>query len=347
MQFKLNKRLLKTFVIIAVVVLVGGCAFGAYVGGRAWTNVLPRNGEYDGIFGRNYTIPADPNGEFSILKINDTHLFNGRSAEDQKTLNGIKSVLKAESFDLVVLAGDVVEGFNLHASYDKKEALESIAELLESFNVYWTFVPGNNDSEIDGDNRNVIEYLLKYPNFIVGNERELDGDVNFFIDVTYDGEVKHTLALFDSGSRTPKITGKYDAIDESQVDWLKEEILRRNVPTSMFFHMPTPAFKEAYERGRSVDVVPRLNLNEYDDVKGNASFDERMKTVENIKLLSVGHQHGNSTCSLYGNRYYELASPSGYSASRPTEAVVSATGITVNVNAQDVESLYVFTKYEY
>ncbi len=347
MQFKVSKTQLKIVVIIIVGILLVGVAFGAYVGGRVWTNVLPQNGEYCDVFARNYILPTNSDGEFNVLKINDTHFVNGRAENDVNTLDGIKRVLQTKRFDLVLLAGDVVEGFNLRVDYDKENALEKIAELLESFNVYWTFIPGNNDSEIDGDNRDVISYFLKYPRFIIGNERELDGDVNFFIDLSYNGEVKHTLALFDSGSRTPKITGKYDAIKESQVAWLKEEILRRNVPTSMFFHIPTPAFKEAYNKGMAVDGVPRLNLNEYDDVKGNSLFDNEMSTVENIKLLSVAHQHGNSMCSLNENRYYELSSPSGYSASRPDEAVISATGITISVNEASVENMYVFTKYNY
>ena len=50
----------------------------------------------------------------------------------------------------------MVDGFNLNPDYDKYGATRIFADLVDSYNIPWTFLPGNNDSEIDGENEDLI-----------------------------------------------------------------------------------------------------------------------------------------------------------------------------------------------
>ncbi len=335
----------KILIIVLVIIAVAGASFGAYVGGRAWTNKLPLEDDYDEIYaGYNYSVETDENGTLKVLKINDTHLLNGETADDVKTLAGLKSILNKTDVDFIVLAGDLVEGFSLNPAYDKENAIKKICQLVEEYDVPWTFTPGNNDGEIDGSNQDVIAYMLRYEHFLAGNVEGIYGDLQFCVDVTRGGERVHTLAFMDSGMRKPKITGSYDHLRESQVARLKEEIIRRGVRTSLFMHMQTPAFEDAYENGKEYENMPKRLSDSYSSIPKNAILDNMFAGEELLTLISCGHQHGNDLCSYYEGRYYQLSSPSGYSAWMPKDVSPSVTLTTINALAVSVEDTYAFEK---
>ena len=341
----LKNKYIKRGIIILIVIALGGMALGAYVGGRVWTNKLPLEHDYDSIFDKgDYALDADENGLFKVLKINDTHFLNGRCTSDVKTLEGIKSVLDEHTFDLIIVNGDMIDGFGFDAKYDKENAIKTFATLLESYVTPWTFIPGNNDGEMDGDDRDVIAYMLRYPHFMAGNVRDIYGDMQFFVDINYGGELAHTIAMMDSGMRLPAVTGAYDHIRENQVDALNKVIEQKGVNVSLFFHMQTPAFEKAYQEGLQYESMPKRHSERYDTIPKNKTFDKMVENQSLIKLISVGHQHGNSLCALYNNRYYELASPSGYTAWRPEGVDPSVTAITIDVTQSTTEQIYSFQK---
>lgn len=341
----LNKKVIRYALIIVLLIALGGCAFGAYVGGRVWVNLLPLEDEYESIYSREqYSLTVDESGRLDVLKINDTHFVNGKTEEDVKTLKGIEVALAQREFDFIVLDGDIIDGFNLNPRYDKEGAIISIAELIEKYDTPWTFVPGNNDGEIDGSTRDVIAYMLRYENFVAGNVEGIYGDLQFYVDVKFSGQSVHTLAFMDTGMRKPKITGKYDHVRENQIKHLKEEINARGVKTSLFMHMQTPAFEEAYKLGEYYANIPNRCSDAYSSIPKNSLFDKEMEDVELLTLVSCGHQHGNSLCSYYDNRYYELASPSGYSAWMPDGVNPTLTVISINVLLENVKDIYQFEK---
>lgn len=341
----LKNKYVKIALIILILVALGGASLGAYVGGRVWTNKLPLEHDYESVYSMgDYSLETDENGQFKVLKINDTHLLNGKCEDDVKTLVGLKNVLDANAFDLIILDGDIIDGFGFNSSYDKENAIKEIAELIESYQTTWTFTPGNNDGEMDGDDRDVIAYMLRYPHFITGNVRDIYGDTQFYIDLTHGGEVVHLIALMDTGMRAPAVIGSYDHIRENQVEDLLATVREKGVPTSLFFHMQTPAFETAYHNGVQYENMPIRHSQSYVTISKNAKFDQMVEAESLIKLISVGHQHGNSLCSLYNGRYYELASPSGYTAWRPEGVEPSVTAITINTLAQSTEQTYHFEK---
>ena len=343
----LKNKSVKITLIVLLLVALCGCAFGAYVGGRAWTNRLDYEHDYDEVYSHpDYSLETNDEGLLKVLKINDTHFINGEIESDKRTLDGLKKALDSTPVDLIVMAGDLVEGCNFNVRYDKENAIRKFSELMESYDTPWTFVPGNNDGEIDGSNRDVIALMLSYEHFITGNVRDIYGDTQFYIDVTYNGEKAHTLAFMDTGMRKPKITGNYDHLRESQIENLKEEINKRGVKTSLFIHMQTPAFGTAYELGEDYENMPKRLSSSYKSIPKNALFDEELQNEKLLTLISCGHQHGNDVCSFYGGRYYQLSSPSGYTAWMPKDVSPTVTLTTINVLEENPKLIYHFEKID-
>lgn len=281
-------------------------------------------------------------GKFTVLKINDTHFYNGTCEDDKHTLSYLKNVLATASYDFVIVNGDLVEGFNLKSDYDKYKAIDLFADMLEDYNTPWTFAPGNNDGEIDGDNGAIIAFMMEYPHFVYGNTKGVCGNMQFFVDLTYNGELAHSLAILDSGMRKPKAIGKYEHIQESQIYLLLDRINDRTVPTSVFFHMPTPKFEKAFDNGEAYDGFAMYKTYPYTDVPKNKLFDDMTADNEYITLISCAHQHSNNMCSFYERRWYQLSSVSGYSAGRDDFIIPSVTLTTIDVTTSNTKDMYTF-----
>ena len=342
----MKKKVKKIILSLLSIVLIFSVSFSSYIIYRFNCNKLDDvHTSYEEIYNKeNVTLNVASDGKFKVLKINDTHFINGICEKDAKTLDSIKKVLDSTNCDLIIVNGDLVEGFNLSPEYDKLQAIGNFAELLQSYNVPWTFAPGNNDCEIDGDNEDVIAYMMRYNNFICGNSKDTDGSMQFFIDLNYQDKLAHSIAVMDSNSRKIKAIGSYDFIKQSQINWLISGVESRNVKTSVFFHMPTPQFKAAYENGEAYDNYRMYDNNNYAEIEENVLFDNAVSSNKNITLLSCSHQHGNNMCSYYNDRYYQLSSVSGYNAGRPDEIIPSCTLTVIDVNSDDVKSMYTFNQ---
>ena len=334
-----RKIILAVFAAILAVVIV----FVGYLGFRLYGNSPKTENRYDEIYAQeNISLDIAPDGLFKVMKINDTHFFDGICEKDVQTLSDLKSVLDRTPCDLIIVNGDLIEGFNLKTTYDKYQAIELFAQLIESYHIPWTFAPGNNDGEIDGSNEDVIAFLMQYDHFICGNDTYIDGSMQFFIDLKADGRLVHSIAVMDSGARKPKAIGSYDYIKESQINRLLDGIGERQVKTSVFFHMPTPAFQSAYDNGEAYGGFAMYNTYPYDDIERNKLFDDMTEDNEYISLISCAHQHSNDMCSFYNGRYYQLSSVSGYSAGRNDFIVPSCTLTTIDTNEKDVKAMYTF-----
>ncbi len=334
----------KKIIISAVsVILVIAIAVGVSLGLLNKAKTPDIQNSYDEIYTQeNVSFDVSQDGEFSILKINDTHLINGTCKNDVNTLSDLKSILDKTPCDLIIVNGDLVDGYNAKITYNKYKATAAFCELLESYDTPWTFAPGNNDGQQDGSNEDLIAYMMQYPNFICGNEEGIDGSMQFFIDLTQNGSTVHSIAVMDSLSLNN--SGSYDYIKESQINWLLDEIDARKVKTSVFFHMPTPAFKTAYENGVPYENFPFSDEYAVDDIKENQLFDSMTQDNEYITLISTAHVHSDNIAYYYNNRYYQLSSLGGYNAAGSNNTKPSCTLTTINVNETDTQKMYTFEK---
>lgn len=341
------KKVKKVIIAVFSVILAAAIAFGGYIGYRLYLNKPETQNSYSEIYSKEaISLDTDDSGIFRVLKINDTHFFNGTCENDKKTLEDLKAILDKTPCSLIIVNGDLVEGFNLTSDYDKYQAISLFAELIESYNIPWTFAPGNNDGEIDGENEDVIAYMMQYDHFICGNEKDIDGSMQFFIDLKHNNKVVHTIAVMDTGARKIKATGSYDYIKETQINWLLNGINERQVKTSIFFHMATPAFQEAFDNGDAYSGFPESDYYPMDEIEENKLFDNMTKDCEYISLISTGHIHSDNMCSFYNNRYYQLSSVSGYSAAHHDFIIPSCTLTVIDTNAADTQSMYTFEKIE-
>lgn len=342
------KKMKRVILSIIALMISAALLFGGYLMYRFNCNKSVGQLDYSTVISNEpIALDADENGVFSILKINDTHFFDGVCDNDIKTLDGIKSVLDTTSCDLIIVDGDLVEGFNLKADYDKFQAIDIFAELIESYNIPWTFAPGNNDGEIDGSNKDIIAHMMRYNHFICGNEKDVDGDMQFFIDIHYQNKFVHTIAVMDSGARTPKAIGNYDYIKQNQIDWLFDGISQRNVKASVFFHMPTVDFQSAFDKGEVYGDFEMYNTYPYDEIEKNKLFADAVKGNENISLISCAHQHSNNMCSFYDGRYYQLSSCSGYGAGHHDFIIPSCTLTTIDLKDNNTQTMYSFEELRF
>ena len=338
-----KKLLVKlTAIVLAAVLAVLGC-FGGYMLYRFNCNKSGSTNDYSAIYSQPLSsFDVGEDGKFDVLKINDTHFFNGTCEDDVHTLSDLKAILDRIPCDFIVVNGDLVEGFTLRSDYDKFGAIDLFAEMIEKYNIPWTFVPGNNDGEIDGDNEDIIAFMMQYDNFICGNVQGVYGDMQFFVDLTYNGKLSHSLAFLDSGMRKPKAIGKYEYIQESQISWLLDGVNERKVPTSVFFHMPIPSFEDAFDNGEAYEGFEMHKTYSYNDIPKNQLFVDETSDNEYISLISCAHQHSNNMCSFYNGRWYQLSSVSGYSAGRDDFIEPSVTLTSIDVTADNYKDMYTF-----
>lgn len=298
---------------------------------------------YDEIYdSKDIWFDVNDDGIYTIFKINDTHFINGTCKKDKQTLEEIKSALDSTPYDLIIVDGDLIEGYNSKLSFNKYQAAAKFGELIDSYGVPWTFAPGNNDGQKDGTNEDLIAFFMQYATFIYGNEKGLDGSMQFFIDLKQNGKLVHSIAVMDSNALDSN--GDYDYIKQSQIDWLVKGTNERKVKTSVFFHMPTPAFKAAYEQGTAYADFPFSDEYAVDDIKKNEQFDSAIADNEYISLISTAHVHSDNIAYFYNNRYYQLSSLGGYNAVGSKNTAPSYTLIKINVNEPDTQKAYEFSK---
>lgn len=347
MQKSRKKVIVKAISIILAVILLTVGSFCGYLLYRFNCNKSDAINSYNAVYSApQIKLSTDDNGIFKILKINDTHFFNGVCENDEQTLDDLKVILDKTPCDLIVVNGDLVDGFNLKSTYNKFGAIDLFASLVEAYDTPWTFAPGNNDFEIDGSNEDIIAFMMQYEHFVYGNAKDIDGSMQFVIDVYNKDALVHSVAVMDSGARKPKAIGPYQPITENQANWLNNEATSRKVKTSVFFHMPTNAFQTAYDKGQAYEGIEMYNTYPYDDIKNDDIFDNIIKDNEYITLISCAHQHSNNMCSFYDGRYYQLSSVSGYSAGHSDFINPSCTLTTINTLDDHAQTMYSFEQIQ-
>ena len=66
--------------------------------------------------------------------------------------------------------------------------------------------------------------MMQYEHFIYGNSKDIDGSIQFIIDIYNNEKLVHSVAIMDSGARKPKAIGSYQPISENQANWLNDEV---------------------------------------------------------------------------------------------------------------------------
>ena len=336
----MKKSLIKTLVIIggsvvlALALAIGGVLAYLIKQKPYHTGDLTGSAEQFSITDREIPpLPVRDSGNFVILQFTDTHLVSTKG-KDLKTLAAMEEQLLRVMPDLVVITGDMLDGFNSKIVVDKRGALDAIAGIFERHDQYWACVPGNNDGEYLGSSADVAAYLgQNYPHCLISNVEAVAGAAQFVIPlIDADGETVHALLFMDSLARDPETNYlTYGCMKKDQADWLRDQLyaLQEDAPlarASVFFHMNTPAFTAVKNEGEAYsEEYGMIDFPDSWSIRGNDIVDKAMATAGNVGLVSIGHLHPRTNqCAFLDGTYYHITRASGYQAvRRPGAALIT------------------------
>jgi len=299
-----KKKTTKALIITAVVVLVLSIFFGSIaISNNAGTNKLITIAEnYSPVEYTLHTqlVPAkDADGYYTfytdndlkVMQITDVHIGGGSFSQqkDQWALAAVATMIRYEQPDLVVVTGDIAYPVPFQAgTFNNLNATKIFANMMESLQVYWTFVYGNHDTELYSmyTRKEICEYYenaiankeFKYCLFSRGAADANDSAVsdmgfgnNIIKVMNSKGIVTQAIVTMDSHSYIDGdyfgIAWKYDNLHQSQVDWYKQEMdklqkynkvkaeeqsivgyVDQPVKNTLFIHIPLVEYREAWKQ---------------------------------------------------------------------------------------------------
>ncbi len=285
-------------------------------------------------------LPADENGDFTVLQFSDTHFTTGVTFSDMSTLQKMESLTKKYDPDLVVVTGDMIDDGN-DGDFNKAYVLRTVAGIFEDNDQYWAFVPGNNDGVNYGSSADVVAYLSQYEHCLVADEPEISGGCQYSIDITAGNETTHSLLFLDTMDYDNDDPDHiYGYVYEDQVNWCKEEIVKKqaensDITVSVFLHENTPDFFRAARKGKAYKFgYPTLGIRaEKYNIPKNQPLDDVFNESGCVGLLSMGHNHPlYDQCSFYNNTYYHVA----------PQTKVASSLITIHTEEDNIKDMYDF-----
>jgi hypothetical protein len=233
-------------------------------------------------------------GTFKIVQFAD--IQDGPDI-DPRTISLMNKILDFENPDLVVLTGDNIDSRSKTVS-DVRKAIDNIAGPMEKRRIPWAIVFGNHDEEHGNMSKtDMMKTYIAYPYNIsqIGfNSLNRVGNYNLIINSSTSETPIFNIYMLDSGGYS-ELSKEYDYIYPNQIAWYKKTSselrhkFNKIIPSLMFFHIPLPEFKEAWESGTAVG---QRNEEECSPKINSGLFDELVRTGD-VKGVFVGHDHIN------------------------------------------------------
>jgi hypothetical protein len=184
--------------------------------------------------------------EFRVMQLTDVHLGGGflSRKEDKMTINAIAAMVAAEKPDLIIVTGDISFAVPyISGTINNAIAHRMFMRLMERFEIPWTIVFGNHDSEAyNYYNRATVSEMyddeaLEYCLFIP--DGDLSGEGNHVINVKNTaGLITESFYMIDTHSYTDKdplgIMWDYDYVKEDQIAWYKGKIEAHKAAMPLF-----------------------------------------------------------------------------------------------------------------
>jgi len=300
----------------------------------------------DGIDVSNYqrmTLEKQLGEDYKILQFTDIQIidvtqqpYEGRLTasdaakwpdRDTCAFNQIRELVSSEKPDFIVLTGD-----NVYGQFDGDGSnFKALVDLMDSFDIPWSFVNGNHDGEtvvnhggVDYECGKGMKWQADYvkqntENCLYELGAETMGSGNFTVNLTENGKIVYTFVMMDTHG-----CDMAAGMNLEQIEWYESEIRKASkvrygkgdlsagvVPSFMFFHHPLRQHYLAMlkynntDRGFvSVDGKPLdngdygANMETVSYFQSNAIWD-KIKELNSTKGVFVGHNHKNNTSILY------------------------------------------------
>ena len=229
---------------------------------------------------------------FKIVQFTDTHIQYDSYRSDS-VLAVMKTVIKREKPNLVILTGDVV------GSDNRKKAWLKVAQVMIDAKVPWAASLGNHDAEYEITKEETMNTIVGLPyNLTISGPEELTGKGNYVLPVQSSKSQKTAAVCYvlDSGEKPDP--NAYEWMDESQVQWYKKQsavFTRQNsgipLPSLAFFHIPFSEFHQVI--GKSTTVGINLDAMPSSGSPRSNLF-TAMKECKDVMGVFVGHEHNNN-----------------------------------------------------
>ena len=254
--------------------------------------------------------------KFKIVQFTDLHLINGNdfAEKNDSTYALMRSVIKLENPDLVVLTGDIVVSGG--AARIWKEVVQPMTEAKVPFAV--TF--GNHDTESDLSKPNILNFLQENKYNLTSNaDKKLSGTGNCSLPVfSSDGKaMPWAIYLFDSHAYTSDSTlGYYDWIKNDQIQWYRKQSKAyadkqgKAISALAFFHIPLPEYESVRNQKSTLGSIeesvcsPSINSGLF------CSFVE----MGDVLGAFVGHDHNDDFVGTAANICLGYGRKTGYAS---------------------------------
>ncbi|MBR2968302.1 MAG: metallophosphoesterase [Clostridia bacterium] len=289
------------------------------------------------------TLEKQSGKDYKILQLTDIQIidvkqlpYEGRLTagdiakwpdRDTCAFNLIRELVSAESPDFIVLTGD-----NVYGQFDGDGSnFKALVDLMDSFDIPWSFVNGNHDGEtvvnyggVDYECGKGMKWQAEYveqntENCLYELGAETMGSGNFTVNLTENGKIAYTFVMMDTHG-----CDMAAGMNAEQIDWYESEIRKASkvrygkgdlsagvVPSFMFFHHPMRQHYLAMlkysntDRGFVSADGKLLNNGDYGaNMESVAYFQsnalwERIQELNSTKGVFVGHNHCNNTSIMY------------------------------------------------
>jgi len=227
--------------------------------------------------------------ELSVLLLTDMH-YNG-FVGDRKTDELADYLVEKTKPDLIILLGD-----NCFTPFNQ-QSYEHIIKKMDSYKIPWALIFGNHDEQGKATKQYLAKMLEEssYSIFCYG-PNNIDGAGNYFINITKDETIVHTIYLLDS----KKKSGNYQPPSKEQIKWYEwavngiTDYCGKVVPSTLLIHIPLPEYIGAYDAAITDNSVIYGNRGENEAVSNiNSGLFEKIKKLKSTVGIFCGHDHLN------------------------------------------------------
>ncbi|MDR2828463.1 MAG: metallophosphoesterase [Acholeplasmatales bacterium] len=257
-----------------------------------------------------YTQTINIENEYqNILVLTDIHLYG---IFDNKVYKYVTKMVNEQSPDLIVLDGDqCFTPFNY-------SAYKNLIKFFDSFEIPWAPVFGNHDNFGKATKDKLSRMLTDsiYCIFQYGPSN-LDSAGNYVVNLSYLGNVVHSLILMDSNDKIG-FTGN-PSITKEQLEWYEwvikglQNTVNPNIKTTLFLHVPIPEFNNAYNYGiENGSIIFGGKGEKTCSPKENIGLFDKIKELGSTVSIVSGHDHLNCFSVDYEGVRFSYALHSGY-----------------------------------